>query len=275
MERKVPLHEDQVRIPVFLEKYFSKDFSRKKWKRLMEANRVRVNGKVERFSSRRLSAYDEIQVDLAPEGKDFGQVLYEDSFYYIWNKPPGILFTDTSTRYLPAHRLDKETSGALIYAKNPSALEKMFFLFQQRKVDKGYIALVLGALNPKSGIRKSYIFKEKERYFRSSTCPHPCSKSAETLWSVRKCSSRGSLVYLQPKTGRTHQLRLHMGDLGHPILGDYHYHKSRCFQAPFVPKRLYLHAQSLRFIHPFTGEQVDVQSPMPKDFSKAVDQIFE
>lgn len=260
--------EEDIRVPLFLEKRASQPFSRKKWKRLLEKNCLRVNGKVERFSSRKLRVKDVVELDLS-ESLEKKTVLYEDAFLQFLNKPSQVTCSEENFSHPLVHRLDKETTGVLALAKDPETLLDVQNQFRNREVEKTYLAIVDGLVQKKSGKIVSRISKKKEGYFVSSEK----GAYAETNWKLLHAGKKASLLELTPKTGKSHQIRLHLQDIGHPILGDYHYVRS--FRSKFFAKRVLLHAAKLRLVHPKTGRKIEVQAKLPEDFLEAIQKIFD
>ena len=162
-----------------------------------------------------------------------------------------------------AHRLDKETSGCLIIAKNPTALVLLLGQFKERKVKKEYLALVHGHLKPKEGTIRLPL--SRSRFDREKWEIKYSGKSAETTWKVEKYYRLTSLVRLFPKTGRTHQIRVHLAHLGCPIYSDEKY-LTRSLVAP-DRERLshhFLHAEKIGFFD-MSGSYREVVAPLPAD----------
>lgn len=260
--------KDPHRLPQFLEKKTGRGLSFKRWKRLLESHLVRVNGKVERFSSILLCPGDVVELLDSTLSLLTPTLLYEDADLSIWNKPAGILSERVCPSGFLAHRLDKPTSGALLLAKNASFLPALEDLFRSRSIQKEYIALVDGMIEKKIGYVQSRIRKVNEGVFASSSK----GRLARTHYQVLSLRLKESLVLLRPLTGKTHQLRLHMQDLGHPILGDYHY--VRKYRSSLRVQRLCLHAKKLSFLHPRTGERIAIEAPLLQEFSSGWQKIF-
>ncbi|HNX81341.1 MAG TPA: RluA family pseudouridine synthase [Candidatus Omnitrophota bacterium] len=197
-------------------------------------------------------------------------VLYEDSWLIIVDKPSGLLTIPTpkresrtltsildddalekgaSYRVHPCHRLDRETSGVIMYAKGKSMQQKMMHLFHEKKVKKTYLAFVRGHLEHAEG----QISKPIE------------GAPAVTQYRLLEKRNGYSVVEVIPVTGRTNQIRIHFGVLGHPILGETRF----AFRRDFIlrAKRLCLHAQSVEFPHPITKQPVFIQAPLPQDLT--------
>lgn len=208
-------------------------------------------------------------------------VLYEDDDCVVINKPAGVLthsqgkfgneptvatflrrhVTDmTGERAGIVHRLDRATSGVLIGAKNPEALSYLQQQFADRKAKKTYVAIVKGHLKQPEAIIDMPI--ERNPKAPATFRVGPNGKHAKTHYKVLAESKEASLVELKPETGRTHQLRVHLAHLGHPIIGDPLYGGAKHFD------RLYLHAQSLEVALPDTHERKTFTAPLPPEFEE-------
>lgn len=190
-------------------------------------------------------------------------IIYQDDWLLVVNKPSGLLTIPTPkneprtlTSILglhPCHRLDRETSGLIIYAKGKSVQKKMMQLFQQRKVKKTYVAFVAGDL-PK----------------QESRITNPIEGAqAITYYRVLRKFGDFSVVQAMPLTGRTNQLRIHFKQIGHPILGERKYAFRRDFKVK--AKRLCLHAQKIEFIHPQTGKLLKLSADLPDGLKEFLD----
>ena len=162
------------------------------------------------------------------------------------------------------HRLDKDTSGLMIAAKNEAAHHDLSRQIKDRAVRKGYLALVEGVPSPDSGVIDVPIGRDPRRRTRMAVTAD--GRESRTGYRLREQAGRYSLLELQLHTGRTHQARVHLAWLGHPLLGDAVYGK-RSAQLP----RHFLHAHSLAFAHPATGEALEFSSPLPDDLVTALD----
>ena len=198
-------------------------------------------------------------------------VVYEDNWLFIVDKPSGLLSIPTprnervtlssilndelknkniSYRLHPCHRLDRETSGLMIYAKGKSVQKKMMELFKARRIKKTYLAFVQGALS------KSH-----------SEIKYPLEgRAALTKYRVVDQRKEFSVVEVLPLTGRTNQIRIHFKQLGHPLMGETKYAFRRDFK--IKAKRLCLHAQRLEFIHPVTQKMLHLDTELPKDLEE-------
>jgi len=211
------------------------------------------------------------------------EILHEDDHYIVFDKPMGLLVIPTSrneqntlvnignqqyasqkdSRKLhPCHRIDRETSGAIIFAKGKRCQQLMMDLFKKRVVTKKYIAFVHGALPAKTGeFRKPVKDAHQKKYGRSQP-----ATPAITHYKVLEVKGQYSVVEVQPVTGRTNQIRIHFSQAGHPLLGDRKYAFARDYALKF--RRTALHAASLAWEHPISREKICVQSDLPKDMEE-------
>lgn len=278
---RVSKQEDQLKLLDFVALRLGG--SKKQWKQLIETNHCLINQKMERFASFHVSVGDEIHFDDLSYPKPSFQpknVLFEDPYLLVYNKPPGIITDQKGIlsllklqgSFFLTHRLDKDTSGALILAKSSSLEEKMRSAFHQRLIKKEYLALVDGTPKSKEGIIENALGKIGS--FAGQTLYGKVTqggKCAKTIWKLSKGSKKGSVLHCYPETGRTHQIRVHLSEMGHPILGDYQYGKT--FKSPLRPTRHMLHAYRLSFLHPMTGVLLKIQAPIPKDFQEVMKQL--
>jgi 23S rRNA pseudouridine1911/1915/1917 synthase len=265
------------------------EHSRSFWQKRCEEGEVTVNGKVVK-TSHKLQPDDIVETTL-PEAPGFvGQslpVVYEDDDVIVINKPAGVLThakgaesheftvaefvrsktTDGLNTNRPGivHRLDRGTSGIIIAAKNPEAKRWLQGQFSKRNVKKTYLALIEGHLREDEAILRLPIERnpKKPQTFRVGANGKP----AETAYKVIHRYERGDLVELKPLTGRTHQLRVHLTYLGHPIVGDHIYGT-----ADKKLSRMFLHAHSLELTLP-SRERKTFTAPLPpelEDFLTAI-----
>jgi 23S rRNA pseudouridine1911/1915/1917 synthase len=213
-------------------------------------------------------------------------ILYEDAAVIVIDKPAGMVThpayghtsgtlvnallahypplaqTDNLKRAGIVHRLDKDTSGIIIVAKAEAIRHTLQAQFKAREVQKTYLALVEGHLDPDQGIIEAAIGRDPDNRKRMAILRG--GREAITAYRVLEFFGQHSLVQVEPKTGRTHQIRVHMAFLRHPVVGDrvYGYRKQR------LPlKRHFLHAQHIRFQHPQTGQFVEFHADLPHDLS--------
>jgi len=224
-------------------------------------------------------------------------IIYEDEYYVIVDKPPKLLVHRTGlskdTVFLlqelrnqlgyhihPVHRLDRPTSGLIIFAKSPKANTEMSKLFIERKVEKGYMAIVRGWLGNgvinkplKKMTDKSGLSEEKNE---AITNYKELNRYELPFFVDKYPKSRYSLVKLRPETGRYHQIRRHLKSLKHPIIGDTSYGKSshnNFFKDIIGLDRLMLMANYLKFIHPFTHKEIELELKDNIDFNHFIDWV--
>ena len=273
------LPSEKVRLDTFLAGTFDASRSRSLWQKYVKSGAVQVNGQVITSPKTEIETADEITVELPEQTADATDipVLYEDEDIVVINKPAGVLthakggisqehtvadmlqslttFASDTNRAGIVHRLDRETSGVLVGARTPAAAEFLQKQFAQRTTKKTYIAIVEGVPKHTEALIDLPIGRSpaKPSTFRVD----PKGKSAQTTYYVLDVQNGKSLVKLQPKTGRTHQLRVHMAHIGHPIVGDIVYGKSA--------QRMFLHAYQLELTAP-NGERMTFTAPIPEEF---------
>lgn len=198
------------------------------------------------------------------------QIIYEDNFLKVVEKPAGVLAyplpnSDEKTigdmvGAMPVHRLDRNTSGILILAKSNDAKAAMQKLFKERQIEKRYKALVWGKVEPNSGTINIPLGRGTKDRLR--VVPAHDGREAVTEYAVEKyfCNGDQSLLDVNLKTGRTHQIRVHFNAIGHPVVGDCKYSKRKS-----ELKRQFLHAYKIEFKNPFDGRQMEFKSELPKD----------
>jgi 23S rRNA pseudouridine1911/1915/1917 synthase len=222
---------------------------------------VFVNGRRVWMAHHRLRQGDKVESRAPTEpARHRLMVLFEDSDYLVIDKPPGVLSTgpDSAERLaglpkgvMAVHRLDRETSGCLLLAKNDRARKAAVEVFRKRDVTKTYHAIVTGQV------------KTNEETIREPVD----GQAARTSLRVLDRQPMASHIQLKIDTGRTHQIRKHMALLRHPVAGDKRYGGStRQDKALMEIPRQMLHARSLRFKHPRTGKPVRVEAALPRDF---------
>ncbi len=162
------------------------------------------------------------------------------------------------------HRLDKDTSGLMIAAKTEDAHHRLSRQIKDREIDKGYLALVQGLPDPPSGTINAPIGRDPRRRTRMAVAAD--GRESRTGYQLLERAGAWSLLELQLHTGRTHQARVHLSWLGHPLMGDTVYGR----RSPLLPRH-FLHAHHLAFAHPITGEPLDLHSSLPADLVAALD----
>jgi len=284
-----------LRLDIYLTQVVEDIPSRSFVKKLIDDGRVTVNGKTTKVNYKMVEG-DKVKAEVNPaewarhdiEGQDIPlDIFYEDDDIAIINKPIGITvhpaagnksgtlvnalvhhfeqLSDVNGDVRPGivHRLDRDTSGLLVIAKTNVAHARLGRQFEKHTVMKRYVALVQGKVQFDQGMvdvnLKRHVKYHDQRQVDKESGER--SKEAVTLYEVLKRNpNKTTLVALYPQTGRTHQLRVHMAHLGHPILGDDKYGRKESFP------RLALHAQSIGFIHPTTKQYVEFSCPIPKEF---------
>ena len=218
-------------------------------------------------------------------------VLAEDDDFLIVDKPAGLLSVPTAERervtllsraldYLHhryrrrpyagvVHRLDKETSGALVFARSRPALRSLQQQFRAHTIEREYLAIVEGKL-PASGTLDLDLLRDAGDRRRGVARAGEVGKRAITHFRVLEWMEAATLVSVTLETGRTHQVRVHFAAAGHPVLGDRVYRRPSGAPPPREVPRQMLHARRLGFAHPATGAFVEALSPIPDDFSKAL-----
>ena len=201
-------------------------------------------------------------------------VLHEDAQIVLVNKPEGLLSVPGKGAHLAdcllarvqavfpdallVHRLDRDTSGVMVFALTAHAQRNLSMQFEQRSTKKTYVARLWGRLEPKTGTVDLPLIVDWPNRPRQMVC-HETGKPAVTDWRVQRFEGETTRVKLTPKTGRSHQLRVHMLALGHPILGDPLYASGAA--ADF--NRMMLHSEELRIKHPDSGQSLKFRAPVP------------
>jgi 23S rRNA pseudouridine1911/1915/1917 synthase len=293
------------------------DCSRSYAANLIAAEKINVDGRPKK-PGYRVRAGDHIQGHLpAPQPLDFKAEpieinrLFEDSHIIVINKPPGLVVHPAPGHYSGTlvnallyhcpdlagiggkirpgivHRLDKDTSGALVVAKSAAAHEHLARQFKARSILKDYLALVFGEFGTTDGKICLPIGRHPTDRKRMSTQSRK-HREAETHWQISEQFKGMTLLELHLKTGRTHQIRVHCAAIGHPIVGDPVYHPRKLLKNisktfPTLPtnlagvvkstKRQMLHAWRLGFVHPGSGEKMVFEAPMAEDMAELLDAL--
>lgn len=250
---------------------------------LLNGERVYTSAKVRAGDRVEVNLPDETSGDVLPEPIPF-DILHEDDHLLVVNKPAGLIVHPTHghyagtlangvvhywqskgirARFRPVHRLDQFTSGVLVIAKNAFVHQQIAEQLKKNRVEKAYAAFVFGTPDPPAGTVEGPIGRSDEN-------PHvrivrPDGAPSVTRYETVETFGFASLLRVYPVTGRTHQIRVHMRHIGHPLLGDAMYAADRDMPPGIPLERQALHAESLCFVHPVTGERVRYQAPMPND----------
>jgi 23S rRNA pseudouridine1911/1915/1917 synthase len=287
------------RLDVFLSRRVP-EFTRAQFQRFIDKGFVSVNGEHKK-SSLKLRAGDRIEADIViPEAGPIEpedvplSVLYEDEAIAVIDKPPGMVVhpgsgVRTGTlanallhRYPPirgvgeedrpgiVHRLDKDTSGAIVVALTPASQLELKRQFKAREVKKIYLALVVGRPSREEGSFDWPIGRHHRDGGRMSVKSDK-PRTAITEFRVLRTFGEFSLLEVRPLTGRTHQIRVHLAAAGHPVAGDRRYGSPK--RSGFRFPRLFLHAHRLSFRHPSTGALLSFTSPLPGDLRAVLDSL--
>ena len=251
------------------------DVSARKLKKAIEQQGCSVNDKIETIASRPLKPTDKVEFQLPPDHKtvvfEKVNILYEDKELIAYNKQPGLTCEEKNfTPYQLIHRLDKDTSGVLLLAKTDKVKKGMIELFREKQVVKSYMALVAGHPTESKGKIKNALAKVGTVGGQAVWGSVPANKGdvAETVWFLEAKGEHTALLRCHPITGRTHQLRVHLSEMGHPILGDPIY--GRGTKHPYFAPRCLLHALTIEFPHPTTHLPCTISAPLPEDFEEAL-----
>lgn len=284
--------------------------SRSRLQKLIDDGDVSVNENQAK-SSYKLRAGDEIEIELNElPVKDFQpediplEIVDEDEWLAVINKPAGMVVhpgagvlngtlanaiayhfklptadSKFENRVGIVHRLDKDTSGLLVVAKTEAVHEQLSEQFRAREVFKSYVALVHGEMEAKEGTIDQPIAREKHNRTKMAIRRH--GRAALSLWKVRKRFEKFTLLNVEIKTGRTHQIRVHLMSVNHPIVGDETYNGGRdktikdlnLRRAVAELNRFFLHAERLSFTHPQTGERLEFYVPMPEELKNLLELI--
>jgi len=275
---KVPLLEKPIRLQEYAVGIFTTISTKSALKKVIKKGLIQVNNEISttaRFihGGEIISLCDDEKTKAKKELELKLEVLFEDDYLAIVYKPSGILVSgnkfmtidnaleqnlekskqNDSVRPRPVHRLDYPTSGLLLIGKTASSILELNKLFENKDIQKTYYAVAIGKMKSSGSI--DLPIDEKESLSHYEVLKTIASERFEAL----------NFVKLSPKTGRRHQLRKHLSEIGNPILGDLEYGKENLI---LKGKGLYLHAASLEFMHPFTKEKMKVDSELPKKFEK-------
>lgn len=266
--------------------------SRARWQKAVASGLIKINGAPARASDP-LHAGDVVEGQAPPpqspsplvRPEDIPlAVLYEDEHLLCLDKPPGLVVHPAAGHWEGTlvnavlhhcnrlsggshplrpgivHRLDKDTSGCILVAKTDEAQAALAGQFAARTARKTYLAVVRGRPRTTGGVITGAIARHPAHRQRMTVTSHPGARAAETTWRVLASTTGLSLLECRPRTGRTHQIRVHLKHLGHPVAGDRTYGGGADY-----PRQL-LHAWRLAVTHPATGEPLSFEAPVPPDF---------
>ena len=261
----------------FLKKSIEQDLSNRKIKFFIDSGCCSVNGRTERFHHTVLKEGDRILLSLREEQQESlastltMQPLFEDKDIIAYTKPVGLVCDQSTERRLKAflvHRLDKDTSGVLLFAKNIVTRDLLFTQFRERQMKKEYVAIVAGQISQDAGVINNCLTPISRFQGGTMWGVRSYGEQAITRWKVEQRGKKATLVRLFPETGKTHQLRVHMRFLGHPILGDPLYGSHLAAVYPTTGQLL--HAEQLLFQHPITKNSIEIRAPLPEHMNKAI-----
>lgn len=260
------------------------DSSKTTLRRMLQGDRVRVGGVPVRDAKRLIGADDQVEVAPKPARPIDSRVriVYEDDDLIVVDKAAGLLTVpspdvqyETAESFLNVylggrasdprvhhvHRLDRDTSGVLVFAKNTYVRDRLKELFAAHDIDRVYVAIVHGKLREPSGTFRSFVAADGELRVRSVA---DASQGKEAITHYRTVASgrRYSILEVTLETGRRNQIRVHLAEAGHPIVGDTMYGKGREESLG----RLGLHAKHLAFVHPRSGAKVAFTAEVPREF---------
>ncbi|MBN2076354.1 MAG: RluA family pseudouridine synthase [Dehalococcoidales bacterium] len=285
---------------VRVDKYVSEhcpDLSRTRAQKLINDGYVRINGDIAR-AGYKLDTGDTITVEIPPAEPVLLQpeeipltIIYEDNELLVVDKPAGLtvhpapghsshtlvnallshlseLSDSGEERPGIVHRLDKDTSGVMVVAKNVVAQEKLMDQFKARTVVKRYQVLVKGHLTPEEGVIEAPVGRDPRHRQQMAVVPQSRGREATTEYTVIRYIGNFTLLEVRPVSGRTHQIRVHLKAIGFPVAGD------KVYGVKAAPlKRQFVHAAVLGFVLPSTSEYREFTSPLPKDLRQALEVI--
>ena len=282
------------RLDVFLTEVQA-DITRSYIKKLIEAEHITVNGTPAK-AHYKLKTGDRVKVEVPdPEPLEVKpepiplNIVHEDASLIVIDKPPGMVVHPAPghsggtlvnallhhckdlagiggvERPGIVHRLDKDTSGLIVAAKTDACMQSLTRQFKERDIHKVYLAFAKGTFESQTGVIDVPIGRHKTHRKKMST-RNPTGRDAQTRYEVIRQLDGYAYLQLFPKTGRTHQLRVHLASIGHPILGDRLYGGTLGPGLPKIPRQA-LHAHRLELIHPVTGDLLQLESPLPSDMT--------
>lgn len=293
--------DDGKRADVFLASKIA-DRSRSFFQKLIEDGMVLVNQKTCDSKKYKVKAGDTLEFEI-PEAKQPDitaediplDIVYEDDDVLVINKPPGMVVHPAAGNYTGTlvnavmyhcgsrlssingvirpgivHRIDKDTSGLLMIAKNDAAHNSLAAQLAEHSITRKYIAIVWDNLKEDEGTVDVPIGRHPKDRKKQSVMYDDTGKNAVTHWKVLERFGSFTLVECQLETGRTHQIRVHMSYIKHPLLGDAVYGPAKTAAGA---KRQMLHAKVLGFVHPSTGQYMEFDSPLPQDFADVLDKL--
>ena len=286
---------------VRLDKFVSEKclgLSRSQAQKIIDDGFVVVNGLIEK-ASHKTETGERIEITLPPSAPSGllpeaipVKILFEDDDLLVIDKPAGLTvhpapghpshtLVNAVLSHLSeieeegdvirpgiVHRLDKDTSGLMLVAKNNVALANLSDQFKSRSVKKVYITLVKGIIKPEKGVIDAPIGRDSGDRKKMAVTGESRGRQARTNYRVLRYVGKNSLLEITPETGRTHQIRVHLAAIGYPVFGDITYGKKSAFL-----NRQFLHAHRIGFYLPSSGKFVEFESPLPEDLEKALKEL--
>lgn len=258
--------------------HFFPDSSKRTLSNWINHGRILVSGQTLLRKDTLLSAGQELAFKPKEKKRVKGkfEIVYEDRYMIVIDKMEGCLSVATDSKkendalfflrqaygstVYPVHRLDRETSGILLFARGGESQKRFDLLFETHTIDRRYFAILEGRLPDNQGTWESYLIENPNNFDVSSTTSD-AGKKAITHYKVLHRSKKFTYVELELETGRKHQIRVQASDQGHPVVGDKRYGATID-----AMDRVALHAIHLGFIHPFTGKKMSFSSPLPQVF---------
>ena len=289
---KIISDKERIRLDNFIKEKFP-DYSRGYFQRLIKNGFVKINEKHSE-SGHKIRIGDIVEILFADKEQKILpfqiplEIIFEDDDLIVINKQPNLVVhpagchqMDTlvngllyycDRKYYPflVHRLDKDTTGVIVVAKNEKSKEFLSKQFQNRNVEKKYLTIVNGIIKEDDGVIETPLGRSRE--FRKKIVVASTSKKmSKTFFKVIERFKNATYLEVKPYTGRTHQIRVHLAYIGHPVIGDVEYGKVAAGgKSSEIAKRQLLHASNIKFIHPTSKKRVEFSAPLPEDFKSAL-----
>jgi len=294
----LPVTESSSRLDRYVSEHLP-EFSRAAVQRLIDSERILVDG-IPRKASYKVQVGETITVRVPPPEPATPRaenipldILYEDDDLIVVNKPAGMVvhpaaghsagtLVNAILAHCPhlnvggverpgiVHRLDSETSGVIVVAKNDAAMRDLQAQFKSRKVHKTYLALVDGVIKPPRGKIDAPIGRDPKHRQKMAVITHGKARASVTVYRTMANIGAYTLIEAQPQTGRTHQIRVHLAFLGFPVVADSIYGKMK--NAPGLTRQ-FLHAWKIAFMLPRTQREVSFVAPLPGDLKAVLEHL--
>jgi RluA family pseudouridine synthase len=279
MTYKFSVKDQSAKMASFLKEALGEKFSLKSIKKAIEKGACRVNKRIINYANHNLKKGDIIEIAIAAPIELKLETVFEDEHFLIVNKPAGLVSEDKEIKkffsypVFLVHRLDKETTGVLILAKNHEVKKLFETLFRERQVTKKYLAICDGLLSQEEGVIEVPLEIKKAGHNHSVVKIGAGSVLSKTIFRKIQMGKTASFVEFDIITGKTHQIRAHANYFGHPVLGDPIYLKRPV--CTFIPNSLCLHAYFISFIHPVTGKSVAIYKAPPDSFMDTLQTLIQ